>query len=191
MKTTIKKIYMLLLHPILFFSNTLNNNFFVRGKCDLKRIKKMSLGKNVTFGRDTRINFYDESDEIKLTIGDNSYFCNRNTILCGGNVTIGINVLVASDVCITSENHSINPESDIPYMHQELVFGDVSIGDGTWIGEKVMILPGVTIGSKCVIGAGSVVTKNIPDRCIAVGNPAHVVKQYDCNNKRWIRVDGK
>lgn len=189
-KKRIKNFYMLFRHPILYFSNTIRNNFYVRGKCDIRHINKVVFGKSVSFGNDTRINFYDNSKEIKLVIGDNSYFVNRNTILCGGKIMIGCDVLVASDVCITSENHMIDPKQSIPYKEQGLMFQDVSIGDGTWIGEKVIILPGVAIGKKCVIGAGSVVTKNIPDMCIAVGNPAHVIKKYNEESRKWERCNG-
>ena len=89
---------------------------------------------------------------------------------------------------ISSENHGMDPESEKSYMRQPLVSKPVSIGDGCWIGEKVCILPGVTIGKKCVIGAGSVVTKSIPDYSIAVGNPAKVVKQYNFETQHWEKV---
>ena len=73
-------------------------------------------------------------------------------------------------------------------MNQELTGKGVCIDEGSWIGEKVCILPGVTIGKKCIIGAGSVVTKDVPDYCIACGNPAKVIKKYDFDEHRWIRV---
>ena len=57
-----------------------------------------------------------------------------------------------------------------------------------WIGEKVCIMSGVKIGRKCIIGGGSVVTKSIPDYSIAVGNPAHVIKQYNFKKHIWETV---
>lgn len=63
------------------------------------------------------------------------------------------------------------------------------IGDGTWIGEKVCILSNVSIGEKCIIGAGSVVTKSVPDYCVAVGNPAKVVKYWDDDKTEWNEVE--
>jgi len=108
--------------------------------------------------------------------------------LGGGKIDIGTNVLIASHVLITSENHSIDPECNIEYMNQPLLCSDVKIEDGCWIGEKVCILPGVTIGKKSVIGAGSVVTKNIPAYCIAVGNPARIIKKYDFDSHKWIKI---
>ena len=100
-------------------------------------------------------------------------------------ITIGDDVLFASNVLVTNENHGMNPESNEPYMNQALNSKDVKIGDGCWIGEKVIILPGVSIGEKCIIGAGSVVTKSVPNYSIVVGNPAKIIKKYNFNIKRW------
>ena len=190
MKKTIKKLYMLFLHPILFFTNTFKNNLFVRSG-QIKRINKMNIGKNISFGRDTRINFYDKENDKKLYIGDGSYFCNRVTILCGGKIVIGKNVLVASDVCFFAENHSIDANSSVPYMKQDLKFKDVYVGDGAWIGEKAIILPGVELGKRCVVAAGAVVTKSFPAYSLVGGVPAKVIKKYNFDKHLWESVDEK
>ena len=190
MKKTIKKLYMLFLHPILFFTNTFKNNLFVRSG-QIKRINKMNIGKNISFGRDTRINFYDKENDKKLYIGDGSYFCNRVTILCGGKIVIGRNVLVASDVCFFAENHSIDANSSVPYMKQDLKFKDVYVGDGAWIGEKAIILPGVELGKRCIVAAGAVVTKSFPAYSLVGGVPAKVIKKYNFDNHLWESVDEK
>ena len=105
------------------------------------------------------------------------------------NITIEDNVLFASNVIVTNENHGMNPESSVPYMDQKLIAKDVSIGEGSWIGEKVCILSGVSIGKKCIIGAGSVVTKSIPSYSIAAGNPAKILKVYNFESKRWEKYN--
>ena len=64
----------------------------------------------------------------------------------------------------------------------------ITVGDNCWIGEKTTILPGVNIGKGCVIGAMSVVTKDIPDYSIAAGNPARVIKRYDFEAHEWKKV---
>ena len=84
-----------------------------------------------------------------------------------------------------SENHGIDPECSTPYMDQELTGLPVRIGTGCWIGEKVIILPGVSIGEKSIIGAGSIVTKKVPSYSIAVGNPAKIIKKYNFSTHRW------
>ena len=127
------------------------------------------------------------------TIGNNCYigFCFSALASVEANIEIGDNVLFASNVLVTNENHGINPESTTPYMDQKLSAQDVKIGNGCWIGEKVSILSGVTIGEKCIIGAGSIVTKSIPSYSIAVGNPARIIKQYNFYTKRWERYYGE
>ncbi len=122
-----------------------------------------------------------------VSIGQNCFMGYRTCILAGADITIGNNVLVASDVTIVSHNHEINPRETIPYIRQGISISPIEIGDNCWIGDKVMILPGVKIGRGCVIGAGAVVTKSIPDYSIAVGNPARVIKQYDFSNEQWSK----
>ena len=130
---------------------------------------------------------YGNITKPSIIVGNRCYIGFGFTALSTANskIEIGNDVLFASNVLITSENHGIDPETSIPYMNQELTGNEVSIGDGCWIGEKVIILPGVKIGKKCVIGAGSVVTKSVPDFSIAVGNPAKVIKRYDFSKKKW------
>lgn len=150
---------------------------------------KISLGDNVTILDNARISIYDNSsEEVCISVGNNCYIGYNFSVLAKDKITIEKDVLIASNVIITSENHGIDPEAEIPYMEQELTGGEVCIGAGSWIGEKVCILPGVTIGKKCVIGAGSIVTKDVPDYCIAVGNPAKVIKKYDFDEHKWVRV---
>lgn len=62
------------------------------------------------------------------------------------------------------------------------------IGDGTWIGTNVVIVGNIHIGKNCVIGANSVVTKDIPDYSVAVGIPAKVIRKYDFEKKEWIKI---
>ena len=65
----------------------------------------------------------------------------------------------------------------------------ITIEDGAWIGNNVIILPGVTIGRKSIIGAGSVVTRSIPPYCIAAGSPAKVIRRFNHERNEWVRVD--
>lgn len=119
-----------------------------------------------------------------LSIGDNFHATRNLTIQCAGKTTIGKDVLVASDVFIIDYNHGMDPAA-ASYLENLLEVSEVSIGDGVWIGNNVIILPGVHIGKKSIIGAGSVVTKDIPDYSIAVGNPARVIKHYDIDKREW------
>lgn len=126
------------------------------------------------------------SSEIK--IGDNTRIHERARITSARSIIIGKNVLIAPDVFITDHNHGMNPEVKEGYARQELIIKPVTIGDGTWIGERVCILPGVSIGRHCIIGAGSVCSRSIPDYSIAVGVPARVIKRWNKEDKEWKEV---
>ena len=149
----------------------------------------ISIGDNCLILSNCRIeNFLQDGFMPEIIIGNHCIIGYHFTILNASEVVLGNDVLIASHVLISSENHSMNPESDLPYINQPLITKSVAIGDGCWIGEKVCILPGVTIGKKSIIGAGSVVTKSIPDYCLAVGNPAKVIKKYNFEKHVWESI---
>lgn len=151
----------------------------------------ISIGNNTKILDYARLQCYPELVETvpSITIGKNCFIGYYFTILSGATINIGDNVLIASNVLISSENHGINPECSIPYMGQKLECKPVNIGEGCWIGEKVCILPGVKVGEKSIIGAGSVVTKSIPAFSIAVGNPAKVIKRYNFVAHEWENIN--
>ncbi|WP_185752397.1 acyltransferase [Butyrivibrio sp. AE2032] len=150
----------------------------------------VAIGNGTQILAGSRIQLYPELVEEKphLRIGSGCFFGYRLCILVGADITIGNNVLMASDITIVSENHGTNPESELPYKKQQLKVAPVTIGDNCWIGDKVIILPGTNIGEGCVIGGGAVVTKDIPSYSIAVGNPARVIKRYDFDMHKWVKA---
>jgi len=107
-----------------------------------------------------------------INCGDNVYFNVNCVVLDVMSVTIGNNVFCGPAVQIYTATHPLNA---IHRRNKENA-RPVVIGDDCWIGGAAVICPGVTIGARCVIGAGAVVTKNIPDDSLAVGNPARVVR---------------
>lgn len=124
----------------------------------------------------------------KINIEKNANFGNGRKISIGrksglginckvrGPLTIGDNVMMGPDVMIYVRNHATD-RTDIPMCEQgSSESRQVTIGNDVWIGARVIILPGVTIGNGSIIGAGAVVTKSIPPYSVAVGNPARVVK---------------
>jgi acetyltransferase-like isoleucine patch superfamily enzyme len=110
-----------------------------------------------------------------LTVGKNSFWHRGCFIDALGGVSIGSNVIIGPYTVIHSANHRFN-RLDKPIMKQGHNLGKVVIGDDCWIGAHVTVLPGVHIGKGCVVGAGSVVTKSLPDYSVAVGNPAQIIK---------------
>ena len=103
------------------------------------------------------------------------FFSNFNlTILDSGKVIIGDNVLIGPNVSIYSVTH---PFDYIERRKGYIQGKQITIGNDVWIGGNVVILPGVSIGDNTIIGAGSVVTKDIPSNVIAVGNPCKIIKK--------------
>ena len=109
-----------------------------------------------------------------LSIGDNSGIgisCEIN-----GPVTIGNNVMMGPEVVIYTSGHKFD-RTDIPMMEQGSTdIEPVTIGDDVWIGRRAIIMPGVKIGTGSVIGAGAVVTKDVPEYCVVGGVPAKIIK---------------
>jgi len=100
-------------------------------------------------------------------------------------VCIGDNVLTANNVYISDNLHEYE-DITVPIMHQPTRFKrSVMVGDGAWIGENVSII-GASVGKNSVIGANSVVTRDIPDYCVAVGAPAVVIRQFDLQQQKWV-----
>lgn len=126
-------------------------------------------------------------DKGKVVMHEHSKIDETTSILCVDRVEIGAYTAVASNTVISdNNNHPISPAyrkkmrttpiGDDMRMWKHSDHAPVIIGENVWIGSHVRICKGVTIGDNSVIGANSVVTKSIPANCIAVGNPARVVK---------------
>jgi acetyltransferase-like isoleucine patch superfamily enzyme len=100
-------------------------------------------------------------------------------------IEIEDDVMFATNVNITDNFHGY-PDASRPYKYQPLwKVAPVKIGRGCWIGQNVVIGPGVTVGELCIIGANSVVLKSVPPRSIAVGAPARVIRQWDDDAVDW------
>ncbi|WP_407890867.1 sugar O-acetyltransferase [Lacticaseibacillus sp. N501-2] len=106
-------------------------------------------------------------------VGDNFFMNINGKLMDSGKITIGNNVFIGPNVSLITETHPQNvPQrlAGLEYAHP------ITIEDNVWLCTNVAVLPGVTIGKNSVIGAGSIVTKDVPANCLAVGNPCRVIR---------------
>lgn len=119
-----------------------------------------------------------------IEIGENFYTNHNCVILDGAKVTFGDNVFIAPNCTFSTAGHPLDTEQ----RNQGLEYAyPITVGDNVWFGASVTVLPGVTIGSNVVIGAGSLVNRDIPDGVVAVGNPCRVLRKITETDKQKYR----
>lgn len=162
----------------------IGENFFVASPLYLLGGKNISIGNNVGFDQRLRLDAIDEFLGDKFTpeiiIGNNVSIQKDCHIGAIDKIIIGNNVLLASKVYISDHFHGeITKEALLLSPAQRKLYskGPVIIEDNVWLGESVVVLPGVTIGENSIIGANAVVTKSIPRNCVAGGNPARILRK--------------
>lgn len=111
---------------------------------------------------------------FNISIGKNFYTNHNVTILDGAKVTFGDNVFIAPNCVFSTSGHAIDSEQRGRGLE---IAWPITVGDNVWIGANVSVLPGVAIGSDTIIGAGSVVNRDIPSGVIAAGNPCKVIRK--------------
>ncbi len=121
-----------------------------------------------------------------IEIGDDFYANYNCIVLDVAKVTIGNNVMLAPNVAIYTAGHPIHPDSRKSGYEYGI---PITIGNNVWIGGNVVVNPGVNIGNNAVIGAGSVVTRDIPDNAIAMGNPCRVVRYITEDDRKYYFKD--
>lgn len=177
------------------FYSVVVSKIFISYNVRIVRLPYFILGrKNILFssgfssGRRLRLECY--GAEKSLIFGKNVKINDDVHIGCINSISIGDNVLIGSKVLIIDHHHGSysGEQQDAPSTPPDdraLHSLPILIGNNVWIGEMTSILPGVSIGDGSIIGAGSIVTKNIPAYCIAVGNPCNVIKRYNFNTSKW------
>jgi lipopolysaccharide O-acetyltransferase len=157
-------------------------------------------GSNIFIGNNTSIGhgawlaafskYITQTFSPKLIIGDNVRIGNYACITSINSINIGDGCLFSEYVYISDHSHGIDVDSSVPPAFQPLASkGAVEIGENTFLGFRVCILPGVKLGKNCVVGANAVVTKSFPDYTMLAGVPAKAIKKYSLQNKMWIDVN--
>jgi serine acetyltransferase len=146
----------------------------------------ISLGNGVRIGKRTVLAAHSTYNGIKynpsIEIGNNVNIGQDSNISCINNIKIANNVLIGRKVMINDNSHGVFERNmlDIPPRLRPLSSkGSITIDENVWIGEMVCILSGVHIGRGSIIGAGSIVTKDVPPYSLAAGIPAKIIKQLN------------
>lgn len=167
----------------------------IRLPFDIRNKRYIAIGDGFTCGFGCRLEAFptDINNNLCIRIGRNVQLNDYVHIGAVGSITIGDDVLMASKIYISDHNHGNYDKqfSDSPFSNpidRKPIVKPVIIGDRVWIGESCCILPGVTIGEGSIIGALSVVTKDIPPFSVAVGSPAKVVKKYNFELNYWETI---
>ena len=129
---------------------------------------QLEIGNYVRIWPDVKLSVQGKESPATLRIGNNVSIGDRTEIHCGEKICSGDNTLISWDCCILDRDyHAFNAQNEVTKS--------VTIGKNVWVGCRSMILKGVTIGDGAVIAAGSVVTKDVPEKCLVAGNPAKVI----------------
>ena len=124
----------------------------------------------------------------RIVIGNRVTSTGMLTIAAMQEITIEDDVMFASNVMVSDGMHGFET-ANVPYKYQKMwKIAPIVIKRGCWLGQNVVVMPGVTIGELSIVGANSVVTKSIPRRSMAVGAPARLIKRWDETAGKWIPV---
>jgi len=176
------------------FYGYLGKNSFIKKPCMINNKNCIYIGKNVFIRNNARIEAVVEYEGLvynpKIKINDYVSIEQNLHLTCAEEIEIGKNTAIAANVTITDIHHSYD-DINIPIERQKLKVVPIKIGEDCKIYNNAVILQGISIGKHVTVAANSVVTKNIPDYCVAVGIPAKIVKRYNFDTKQWERTNSQ
>ena len=145
---------------------------------ELSKTGGVNIGKQCIIASNTVLSTWKNSD-ASLIIKDKVHVGEGCHLTAANSIELGEGALLGKYVTVTDNSHgsiSLDEIDKEPYHREVVSKGPVKIGRNVWIGDKVTVLPNVTIGDYAIIGANSVVTKDVPSGCVVGGNPAKIIK---------------
>jgi acetyltransferase-like isoleucine patch superfamily enzyme len=183
------KAYTMLLSPCFF---AIGKKTTIIPHLRFANLSLIQLGKEITIHRNCWIQAFGSKDEFrspKIIIMDYAGIGMNATISAAKSIVIEERVFTGGNVYISDHGHEFR-DIKRPIGEQGIrKVLPVRIGANSWLGQNSVILPGVTIGKHCVIGANSVVNSDIPDYCVAAGVPAKVIQKYSLSKSCWERIE--
>ncbi len=128
-----------------------------------------------------------DNQDARISIGKGTYIGRYINLHTNSKIVIGDNCVLSDYIYISTLSHGLEPDAGRILDQEDYDKGEVTLGENVFIGFGSMIMPNISLGNWCVVGAGSVVTKSFPEFCMIAGNPAKLVKVYDRERKKWMR----
>jgi acetyltransferase-like isoleucine patch superfamily enzyme len=166
-------------------------NVTLSSGCELYGSERMAFGNDVFVGAGGTLAIVYQRAEPgpMIAIGDGVWMNKRCYLQAANSVVVGAKAIFAPDVYLADSAYDYR-DVGVPIMSQGLqsTTNRIEIGAGAWLGIRVAVLGNVRVGAGSVVGANAVVTHDVPDYCVAVGQPARVVRAYDARANDWVRV---
>lgn len=174
---------------LLKLNKEIGNNTFIDKSVHITGWSAISIGSNTAISEYTWINVNNRTPNHKhIIIGDNCYIGRRNFFSSGWQIDIGDYVMTGIDCKLMGSDHIFNTPF-MPYIATGTTNDKIiKLGINVRLGAGVMVIGNVTIGHGSIIGAGTLVNKDIPPFSIAVGNPCKVIKRFDFNTNHWVSI---
>jgi len=175
---------------LLFYAKDIGENTYVDKTVNAFRWNHIIIGSNTLIGERTWLNVNGKVKDFKhIKIGNYCYIGRNNLLSSSFELIVCDYVMTSNDCKFLGSNHIYNNPLK-PYIATGTTNNDtLRVGVNVWVGAGSIVLGAVEIGHGSIIGAGSVVTKNIPPFSIAVGNPCKVIKRFNFKSNEWIRVE--
>jgi acetyltransferase-like isoleucine patch superfamily enzyme len=191
-KKTLKSILKRIIYPKPFGLISMGVESYVLRPYKIDGVSNIYIGNNTLINKHAWLSaiksYAGENFNPRLIIGNNVNIGRYICITCAKEVIIGNGCLISEHVYIADSSHGINPGGGLLVNQKLASKGNVHIKSNTFIGYRVCVLPGVTLGENCVVGANSVVTRSFPPYTMIAGSPAKQIKVYSHEIGEWISV---